>query len=452
MKSHWLKLRPSVIQKIKPSAAWTKKAKDAQKRLEKKLLDNAKKFGITMKPDLVGSLAKDTHMLPEPDIDLFLLFPPETSREHLERDGIKLGKSVLQKPTLRYAEHPYVHGRFATFRFDVVPAYHVKKAEGKLSAVDRSPFHTRYVRAHLTATQRDEVRILKMFLKGIACYGAETATGGFSGYLAELLVLRFGSFWDVLMSMREMHPPIQLALDGEGTPLGGALVFIDPVDPSRNAAAAVNAERLDTFLRAAKMFTAAPKNEFFWPKKLKAESRERLIQHMSHRGIFGLDLPAPRVRPEARVPHLRRFAEKVNRRLAKEGLQVVRYVIEPVGTGYVLLWEHDPVVLPETLEHRGPPVDDPDNSRRFLQKWQAHPDAVTLPHPKDGHWEVTVRRAHRDPISLLSPHLGELIKGIEVPMPKTKKGSFRPGMEYVMRPGTRLALTKLLVPRDPWDV
>lgn len=451
MKSQWTKIRPKVLARIKPSASLTKRAQAASDRLAKRARAEAKALDITVEPLLVGSLAKDTHLAPNLDVDLFLLFGMETTREALEKHGIKIGKRILTKPTLRYAEHPYVHGSFAGFPFDVVPAYAITDPAAKMSAVDRSPFHTHYVKERLKPGQRDEVRILKQFLQGIGCYGAETATSGFSGYLAELLILRFGSFWDTLMSLRELHRPIGLSLEGEPQPLGGDLVFIDPVDPRRNAAAAVSTERVETFQRAARAFTAAPRLEFFWPRPMVAESRERLVEHLSHRGIFGLRVPTPTVRPEARLPHLRRLAEKINRRLDDEDFRVVRTVVDRVPGGYLLLWEHDPVVLPETYEHRGPPVADTENSRKFLQKWQNNTAAAALPHPEGKNWSVTLRRANRDPMSILAPDLLQLLKGTDLPKRTRSTAKFGHAMEFVQKAGTRLALTRLLVPRDPWD-
>lgn len=452
MKPQWNRMRPKVLRRIKPSAALTRRARSAASRLEKKAVAVAKKLGADIRPLLVGSLAKDTHRTPNLDIDLFLLFPTDTSRETLEEHGIKIGKRILTRPALRYAEHPYVHGSFAGFPFDVVPAYAITDPAAKMSAVDRSPFHTEYVQKRLKAHQRDEVRILKQFLQGIGCYGAETATSGFSGYLAELLVLNFGTFWDVLGGVRELHAPIRLALEGEAMPLGGDLVFIDPVDPRRNAAAAVSGERLATFQRAARTFTAAPKLEFFWPRRITAEPRERLLELLGRRGVFGLRVATPLVRPEARLPHLRRFSDKISRRLDDEGFRVLRHLVEPVPKGYLLLWEHDPVVLPETYEHRGPPVDDAANSRKYLQKWQNHPDAVALPHPRGNRWSVTLRRRDRDPISLLATDLVKLLEGTDLPTRTAKSAQFGWGTEFAQKPGTRLALTKLLVPRDPWDI
>ena len=82
---------------------------------------------------------------------------------------------------------------------NIVPCYKVKRGEW-VSATDRTPFHTDYVKPLLDEQMAEEVRLLKRFMKGVGVYGAEIKIGGFSGYLCELLVLNYGSFTEVLRS------------------------------------------------------------------------------------------------------------------------------------------------------------------------------------------------------------------------------------------------------------
>ena len=57
-------------------------------------------------------------------------------------------------------------------------------------AADKSPFHTEYVTNKLDEEKRDQVRLLKKFLKSLGIYGAEIAKNGFSGYVTEVLILK----------------------------------------------------------------------------------------------------------------------------------------------------------------------------------------------------------------------------------------------------------------------
>lgn len=452
MRGHWIRIRPTVLRRIKPSAALTRRALRAARAVIEACRRESRRLGHVGKPLVVGSLAKRTHLRPEPDIDVFVLFPPTLARAELERVGLAVGRKVLSGPTLKFAEHPYVRGTRLGFTFDVVPAYEVRDASDKMSAVDRSPFHLAYVRAHLTVRQRDEVRFLKQFLKGIGCYGAETATGGFSGYLAELLILRFGGFWECLMALRESRAPVELSLAGTPGPLGGALVFVDPVDPRRNAAAAVSVERLETFLRAARAFTARPSLAFFFPRPVRAEPRERLVRHLSHRGVLGMEVPAPAVREDARLPHLRRFAEKVARFFEGEGFRVVRSAVQRISARrYLCLWEHEPVQLPDRYEHRGPRVADEEHVRRFRRKWESHPDLAEPPRIREDRWVVLVHRRRRSALEVLAPRLLGQLPGLEVPGPARARLRASTAIELAARPTLRLPLTRFLAPRDPWD-
>ncbi|MFH1697175.1 MAG: nucleotidyltransferase domain-containing protein [Candidatus Diapherotrites archaeon] len=45
---------------------------------------------------LAGSIARNTHLKGDRDIDIFVLFPQEMPREDFEREGIAIGKKVFR--------------------------------------------------------------------------------------------------------------------------------------------------------------------------------------------------------------------------------------------------------------------------------------------------------------------------------------------------------------------
>ncbi|MEF8886126.1 MAG: nucleotidyltransferase domain-containing protein, partial [Haloarculaceae archaeon] len=57
---------------------------------------------------LVGSTARDTWLAGDRDVDLFVRFPTEYSREELAAFGLQVGHAVLPDGHEEYAEHPYV--------------------------------------------------------------------------------------------------------------------------------------------------------------------------------------------------------------------------------------------------------------------------------------------------------------------------------------------------------
>ena len=154
-----------------------------------------------------GSVAKDTWIPDNVDIDIFMLVSPELTKEQLSKVCLPIARRALKGNRIveRYAEHPYIEAFIRTrreLRVNVVPCYKVERGDW-LSATDRTPFHAQYIHDHLTAEKRGDVRLLKAFLRSIGTYGADIKTGGFSGMLVETLVLDFDGFLKVVGNFAE---------------------------------------------------------------------------------------------------------------------------------------------------------------------------------------------------------------------------------------------------------
>ena len=200
MKNQIFQIEKKVLEKILPSEKERKKLFTTIDELIKVVEEELKKIKIEAKVELVGSTAKDTFLHKNLDIDLFIIFDPSLPKEEISRYALTIGKKILKKTEECYAEHPYIRGFFKSYLTEIVPCYKIEDISKKLSAVDRTPLHTKFIVENLKPEQRNEVRLFKKFLKGIECYGAEAAIEGFSGYLCELLILKYGSFIDVIKS------------------------------------------------------------------------------------------------------------------------------------------------------------------------------------------------------------------------------------------------------------
>lgn len=446
------KLRREVLSRIEPPADLTRRARSTARDLMTKLRRLATTRGLRVQPRLVGSLAKDTHLRDPLDVDVFILFPPATPRPTLEKEGIFLGQRVLKKPVLKYAEHPYVHGTANGFAVDVVPAYKLETVAGRLSAVDRSPFHTDFVRRKATSRHRQEIRLLKRFLRGIHCYGAETATGGVSGYLAELLILKYRSLDHAIEAMAKWSEPVQLSLGRRATAMGGPLVFIDPVDATRNAAAAVTPITFARLQRAARAYAQRPAPEFFFPRDAEAADAAHLERLLGARPTVGFRAPPPPGRPETRLPQAQRLATKIRRRLEDEGFLIPHAEAHLLEDGSaLLLFEHKPSALPPTYEHRGPREGDTEHGERFRAKWADHPDAAGTPRLDSGRWTVDVRRRQRTPTEILDPLRADLLQGFGYSETAMQEAAVVSGTDLSGPKAHHLPLTLLLERRDPWE-
>ena len=215
-----------------------------------------------------GSFAKGTWLENDTDIDFFVMIEPTVERNQFEELGKSVGFYALKKysPYLRYSEHPYVEGKVNGIRINIVPCYKVQLNKWK-SAADRSPFHTIFMETKLNEFLKSEVRVLKKFLKSIGIYGSQISVSGFSGYVTEVLILKYGSFRDVLQTFAELKPnyivslesPDQSAIEKFRSPI----IIIDPIDSNRNLGAAISAECLAKFVLASRLFLKAPSTKFF---------------------------------------------------------------------------------------------------------------------------------------------------------------------------------------------
>ncbi len=237
--------------------------------------------GIEYVVELEGSVAKGTAISGDLDLDVFILI----GRKDLNNRWLEthvVGPLVRRftclagyRVSLRYASHPYIHLITPSgIEADIVPAYRAPSPAAIVTPVDRTPFHTRYIKEHLAEPLKDEVRLLKKFFKSIGVYGAEIRNEGFSGYLCELLILKYGSFLNLLKNIVRWREPQVIAVD-EGALVEASelrkvfrnapLIVLDPVDPRRNAAASVSRRSFALAMVASYEFLLNPDEKFFNP-------------------------------------------------------------------------------------------------------------------------------------------------------------------------------------------
>jgi tRNA nucleotidyltransferase (CCA-adding enzyme) len=219
-----------------------------------------------------GSYAKGTWLSKDADIDIFVRFKKSTSEEKFEKISKEIGFASLKKysPYVRYSEHPYVEAKIDNTKINVVPFYDVKIGEWKSSA-DRSTFHTKFMQKSLTLKMKNEVRVLKTFLKSNNIYGAEIAKQGFSGYVSEVLILHFGSFENVIKSISQIKENQVIGKTSKN--FETSIVVIDPIDSNRNLATAISNENIGKFVLICRAFKDKATLTFFKNKKLRVSKK-----------------------------------------------------------------------------------------------------------------------------------------------------------------------------------
>ena len=264
------KIEKQVLKKITPTHEYREKVKEIVEEIRIILKKEIKKRKLPATIQLVGSIAKDTYLQNNMDIDFFICFPTNFKKEEIAKHALSIGKSFLKNTEESYAEHPYLRGYYKEFYTEIVPCYKIENAEQKLSAVDRTPLHTKYVIDNITQSQKQEVRLFKQFLKGINCYGAEAQIQGFSGYLCEIIILYYKTFDNTIKKASRWEKQIKLSLTTKDfLDFDTPLVFIDPVDSNRNVASVLTKEKFDLFVKACREYIKNPKYTFFFPNPSK---------------------------------------------------------------------------------------------------------------------------------------------------------------------------------------
>ncbi len=354
---------------------------------------------IQAEVSIQGSVAHDTWLRGEHDLDIFARFPESTDRHEwterflpLVRKGFKQYRKIE-----RYSEHPYLEllADHKT-RVNIVPCYVVEKGHWK-SATDRSPYHSEYLQAHLTGGLREEARLLKKFLKGIGVYGAEIRVGGFSGMLVETLTLQFRSFVETLRQASVWKVPVFIDVEKHSSPrkFGSEFVVVDPVDPGRNLAAAVEQDKLWSFVAAARSLLNFPRLSFFYPRKRTARKRNWLLKRFDglHYDTVAVSFPHPPLVLDVLWGQLLSLKRALVSLAERNEFQVVRSEVWSDENGLsAILMEVRHAVLPRVRVHSGPPVSRPDESKQFLGRHLGSGDTVSGPWISGGRWMVEKKR------------------------------------------------------------
>jgi tRNA nucleotidyltransferase (CCA-adding enzyme) len=445
-----MNLEQAVLRRIMPSEEEEKRLRVAVSSVVGMVTKAIKRLKLRAEPVLVGSVAKGTY-LTHPDFDVFVAFPPDTTREALERQGLQLGQFLKNKKKM-WAEHPYTRGTHMGFDVEIVPCYAIVSADQKMSAVDRTPFHNKYVLGKIKPEQRDQVRLLKAFMKGIGVYGAESKVQGFSGYLVELLVLKYGSFQDALMAVTNWQAGNVIALDMLPARIfDEPLIIVDPVDPNRNVASAVSRQQMAVFVHAAREYLKKPRIEFFFPKPPTRASRQKVLDMLKTRGTHLMVVTAavPKVTDDVLYPQIRKALKAFEDLISRHDFSFSRSAFDVVGGRALFMFEMEILELPAAKKHMGPPTW-VKNSLDFQEKWQKSKDAFAPPYIEDGFWAVDIKRGQVTAADLVKAKLVEMSLGKD--LDKTARKSLQVMVdEAALKPSFLGPILGFMDRRFPWE-
>jgi tRNA nucleotidyltransferase (CCA-adding enzyme) len=268
----------SVREKLRPKEDFFKKVEVFVEDINL----NLKKSGVDAVCVTGGSVAKGTLIKDDHDADLFIKFD---YGKYKYKDLSILLEKVLIDSEKKFDK---VHGSRDYFQiikgnlvYELVPVLNITDPSLGLNVTDMSPLHVDWIKKHTNKKMLDDIRLAKQFCKANELYGAESFIGGFSGHILDILVVHHGSFMNLLDASLnwgdEVIIDIEHQLDDPFNDLNSSktncpMIIIDPVQPDRNAAAALGFEKFNLFKEKAKEFLNNPSEDFFKKKKFNINS------------------------------------------------------------------------------------------------------------------------------------------------------------------------------------
>ncbi|MCD4666293.1 CCA tRNA nucleotidyltransferase [archaeon] len=346
-----------ILSKIKPN----EKDKKKVKKLVNKFIDKYPK----LKLELAGSLAKDTWLRNNCDIDIFVKFD---YKKYKDKDISKLLKKKLGNVSTVHGSRDYYQLKKGRYVFELIPVLDIKKSKEAVNITDVSPLHAKWVKKNLKDS--DQVRLAKQFCRANNLYGAESYIGGFSGYILEVLVTHYGSFIDLIKNAAEWkdkeiidiekyYKSKKEVLDKLNKSKISPLIIIDPVQKDRNAAAGLSEKRLKKFIKLCQEFMKKPSDNFFYESKINLrKDKVALINIKPNKG-----------KKDSIGGKLSKFYGFIENRLNKEG-----FIVEESDFLFgkkAMMWFYlEKLYLDKKMRHYGPPKKDKANLEKFRNKWE----------------------------------------------------------------------------------
>ncbi|MDG6899441.1 MAG: CCA tRNA nucleotidyltransferase [Nitrososphaerota archaeon] len=338
---------------------------------------------------LGGSFAKGTWLPRRVDLDIFVRFDPSTPEQEFEKVGLEIGEEATRGHPVgkKFAQHPYTEATVDGVRVNIVPCFDVKRGEWK-SAADRSPFHVELIKA-LPDETKAQVRLLKAFMEAVGVYGAEIRRQGFSGYAAEVLILKLGGFRQVAEWFASYLLPHE----------GKAFSLTDPVDDRRDLGTAVSTESLGRMVLACREFLRRPATAYF--SELPRRARSSLDEIVTAVVFSHAPLSEDTLWGE-----LRKTTKHVVRHLEEEGFRVARSIAASDNL------EHSAIILlpelgelPALAQRIGPTVDRQKDVGAFLKANSKSSRLVWV--DGEARVRILIPREHTDLVRLLT----EVVRG-----------------------------------------
>ena len=355
-----------ILEQIKPT--------EEEKRSIKKLIESVlKKIKIEdAKFELGGSYAKDTFLTGNYDIDVFVKFP---YKKYRNKDISEMLHKKLGFGHKRiHGSRDYFQLQRKKYTFEFIPVLDIKNSSQAKNITDVSPLHKKWVKQHLK--NPDEVRLVKKFCRAQEVYGAESYIKGFSGYVLEILIVHYGSFFNFIKAVSKWRLPVYIDVSRHyknkeealkkinKSKTSNGLIIVDPTQKERNAAAAISKEKVSMLINSCKEYLRNPSDEFFIEKKLNIKD---LVVESGENNLLLGKIKTFKGKKDVMGSKLVKVYDYVENKLKYAGFNVIKsgwYFNKDSLIYYIVKDEF----LHDKITHSGPPLKEKRHVEEFKKK------------------------------------------------------------------------------------
>ncbi|MBY9000371.1 MAG: hypothetical protein KGD64_05620 [Candidatus Heimdallarchaeota archaeon] len=377
--------------------------------LKEKILLDLNSLGFVGRVEVQGSFVRKTYLGEDEVYDLLLILPQtEKAKVHQILDSLakRLRKDRIKKSLLevkkRTGKIPHLRITAEDEQVNLFVCFEVTPGESQISIFDYVPMHSQYVLTHMQENERIEVLLLKKFMKTIRVYRNEIGAVGFNGYLCELLILFYGSFWETIKGISSWRPRTVIdvkrkkeqiedvdSLTSEMLLRYYPLYVHDPLNPKDNVAADVSILQFMSLIAAANTYKFNPTIHFFEDLQCEIPLFDDLVRKIISTGRETLVLMLKRNYQESEICWQKALSIKS---AFESEIFANNYILERAQTFVsddyyglmVSLMNADPQHL---IRKDGPSITSKE-SLEFLKRYTKHVDVVAGPFIDNERWAI----------------------------------------------------------------
>jgi len=365
-----------------------------------------------------GSYAKGTILKDDFDVDLFVRFDYSYKDKGISEMLFKAISPL--KPERIHGSRDYYHLKKKSIMFEIIPVLRIDDYRKAANVTDMSPLHVSYARKHFDAKPgfTDEVRLAKQFCKSAKIYGAESYIRGFSGHVLDMLIINYGSFEKLLMQASVWGERVIIDIENHlkdpvkqlnKAKVASPLIIVDPIQPDRNAAAALSKEAFEEFKSKAKEFLENPSERFFEIRKM---NLTKVKKNAGKEWLLVLEAVPTDDSDDVAGTKLLKCHEKIQKELSMNDFKLLETEWEFSPKKSTLCYIIKKEGLSDKIIMQGPPIKVKENAKMFMEKHRKTFE-------KEGRLYAEEKRKYLTPEALIkelvkSDYISERVKKISI--------------------------------------